>query len=52
LLGGNRSGQDARTDQEHVFLAEPADGVEHFLVAARLRERARKLRFEPSLIGR
>ena len=52
LLGGNRSGQDTRPDQEHVLLAEQADRVEHFLVASRLRERTRELRFEPSFIGR
>ena len=33
LLGRHRAGQDARADQEHVLLAEQADGVEHVFVA-------------------
>ena len=47
LLGGNRSREDARTDQEHVFLAEQADRIEHILVAAGLAERTRQLGFKP-----
>ena len=34
-----------------MLLAEQPDGVEHGLVAARLAERARKLRFEPLFVG-
>ena len=46
LFGGQRAGEDARADQEHVLLAEPADGIEHVLVAARFAESAREVRFE------
>ena len=36
LLRGNRPGENARADQEHMLLAEQTDGVEHGLVAARV----------------
>src|SRR5208282_3853206 len=51
LLGRNRSREDTRANQEHVFLAEQADRIEHILVAAGLAERACKLPFEPHHLG-
>jgi len=32
LLGRHRAGKNPRADQEHVFLAEQSDGVEHVFV--------------------
>ena len=33
LLGRHRAGKNPRADQEHVLLAEQADGIEHVFVA-------------------
>ena len=51
LLRRHRPGQNSRADQEHMLLAEQADGVERRLVAARVFKRAAKLGSEPRLVG-
>ena len=50
LLGRHRARQNPRADQKHMLLAEQPDGIEHVLIAARLVERARKIRFEALLV--
>ena len=51
LLRRKRSGQNASADQEHVFLAEQPDRIEHFLVAAGLAQRRGEIGLEPFGIG-
>ncbi len=51
LLGRHRARQDARADQEHVLLAEQADGVEHVFVALGLDQPAGEFGFELRFIG-
>ena len=51
LLRRHRPGENSRADQEHMLLAEQADGVERRLVAGRVFQHAAELRFEPRLVG-
>lgn len=51
LLRRRGAGQDARSDQEHVLLAEQPHAVEEVLVGARLFERTRQLGLQHLGVG-
>jgi len=51
LLGRQRSGNDARTDEEHMFLAKQPNGIKHRFEAVNLLKRPLKVRPQAWFVG-
>src|SRR5205807_9463322 len=51
LLGRQRSGNDARADEEHMFLAKQPNGIKHRFEAVNFLKRPLKTRPQAYLVG-